>query len=85
MLEMGTSGSEGGVALTRHPYPYRLNRGRSRRRMSQVEIAPAEIAGTERRFPTGFGLPTIPWKWRTPEELRSAPERRLKGSNSQRE
>jgi hypothetical protein len=23
MLEMGTSGSEGGVALNRHPYPYR--------------------------------------------------------------
>ena len=28
MPEMGLSGSEGGVALTRHPYPYRglLNR-----------------------------------------------------------
>ena len=23
MPEMGLSGSEGGVALTRHPYPYR--------------------------------------------------------------
>jgi len=31
MPEMGLSGSEGGVALTRHPYPYQKGAARIRR------------------------------------------------------